>query len=127
MTKMLVADHLKCTGCRLCEVACSVNKNGVSNPARARIAVIGWDDVCLGIPMMCQQCELAPCMSVCPLASLTGEEGIGRVSLNYDLCIGCTFCVTACPFGAMGTQSASKSASQMHYSSWMRVRRKQQR
>ncbi len=108
MTKMLVVDHLKCTGCRLCEVACSVNKNGVSNPARARIAVIGWEDVCLGIPMMCQQCELAPCESVCPVGALTRDEDIGRVFLNYDLCIGCKFCVAACPFGAMGIDTADR-------------------
>jgi len=108
MTKMLVVDHLKCTGCRLCEVVCSVNKNGVSNPARARIAVIGWENICPGIPMMCQQCEMAPCISVCPVGALTRDESMGRVSLNYDLCIGCKLCVAVCPFGAMGIDAAAR-------------------
>lgn len=108
MNKMLIVDHSKCTGCRLCEVVCSVKKNGTANPARARIAVIKWESLCVETPMLCQQCESAPCMVVCPVRALSRDDDMGRVSLDYDLCIGCKFCVAACPFGAMGIDAVTR-------------------
>ncbi len=108
MNKMLIVDHSKCTGCRLCEVVCSVKKNGTANPARARIAVIKWEPLCVETPMLCQQCESAPCMVVCPVRALSRDDDMVRVSLDYDLCIGCKFCVAACPFGAMGIDAVTR-------------------
>ncbi len=51
------------------------------------------------IPMQCYHCENAPCVSVCPTDSLikTDEE---FVDVRDDLCIGCQYCLSACPFGA---------------------------
>jgi Fe-S-cluster-containing hydrogenase component 2 len=54
------------------------------------------------LPMLCQQCEEAPCIAVCPKDAFSRDPALGRVTLNYDLCIGCKMCVTACPFGGMG-------------------------
>lgn len=108
MTKMLIVDHSKCTGCRLCEVVCSVKKNGAANPARARITVIKWESICIETPMLCQQCETAPCVAVCPVGALTRDESISRVTVDYDLCIGCKFCVAVCPFGAMGIDPVAR-------------------
>ena len=108
MYKMLTVDHSKCTGCRLCEVVCSAKKNGSVNPNRARIAVIKWEQACVDMPMICQQCESAPCVMVCPVKALTTDEKLARVVVNYDLCIGCRFCVAACPFGAMSMDSTTR-------------------
>jgi len=52
--------------------------------------------------MLCQQCEDAPCVAICPQDALSRDPVLDRVVLNYDLCIGCKMCVTACPFGGMG-------------------------
>ena len=71
MYKMLTVDHSKCTGCRLCEIVCSAKKNGSVNPSRARLAVIKWEQACVDMPMICQQCESAPCMMVCPVKALS--------------------------------------------------------
>ena len=108
MNKMLVVDHSKCTGCRLCEVVCSIKKYGISDPARARIAVIKWEAICVETPMICQQCESAPCVSICPVGALAQDEEIGRVTIDYDQCIGCKFCVAACPFGAMSVDTVTR-------------------
>ncbi|MEA2086249.1 MAG: 4Fe-4S dicluster domain-containing protein [Chloroflexota bacterium] len=101
MAKVLMVDYEKCTGCRMCELVCSVKHEGVSNPARSRIKIVKWEWEGRYIPMACQQCQSAPCMAVCPVKAISRDEELNRVVVDYDLCIGCRMCVAACPFGAM--------------------------
>ncbi|RLB08199.1 MAG: 4Fe-4S dicluster domain-containing protein [Deltaproteobacteria bacterium] len=100
--KVLMIDYQKCTGCRLCELICSVKHEGVSNPSRSRIKIMKWESEGLYVPMSCQQCQDAPCVAVCPVKALTRDETLGRIVVDYDVCIGCRACVAVCPFGAMG-------------------------
>ncbi|WP_251342918.1 4Fe-4S dicluster domain-containing protein [Haloplanus halophilus] len=51
------------------------------------------------VPMQCYHCENAPCVSVCPTDSLFKKED-GFVQVQDDLCVGCQYCLSACPFGA---------------------------
>lgn len=101
MAKALYINYEKCTGCRLCELVCAVKHDGISNPARSRIKVMKWEMEGLYIPMSCQQCQDAPCVNACPVKALSRDEDLGRVVLDYDVCIGCRTCVSVCPFGAM--------------------------
>ncbi|MGB9623079.1 MAG: 4Fe-4S dicluster domain-containing protein, partial [Candidatus Bathyarchaeia archaeon] len=49
--------------------------------------------------LQCQHCEDAPCVHVCPTgASYVDKDGL--VKINPNLCIGCKYCMTACPYGA---------------------------
>jgi Fe-S-cluster-containing hydrogenase component 2 len=102
MAKILMINHEKCTGCRLCELVCSVTHEGVSNPSRSRINIIKWEAEGLYIPMSCQQCEDAPCMTICPVKAISRDQELDYVKIDYDVCIGCRSCVAVCPFGAMG-------------------------
>ncbi|MGD2184577.1 MAG: 4Fe-4S dicluster domain-containing protein [Desulfobacterales bacterium] len=99
--KIMMVDPDKCTGCRNCELVCSAKHYGVSNPSLARIQIVKWENTGVYIPMSCQQCEDAPCMTVCPKDAIYHDEKLDSVSINHDLCIGCRMCVSACPFGAM--------------------------
>lgn len=108
MAKALYIDYHKCTGCRLCELVCAVSHDGISNPVRSRIRVMKWEAEGLYIPMSCQQCQDAPCMNVCPVKAISRDEAMGRVTVDYDACIGCRSCVSVCPFGAMSFNSTDK-------------------
>ena len=109
MGKVLVINYEKCTGCRLCELVCSVMHDGISNPARSRIKVMKWESEGLYIPMSCQQCQDAPCMNVCPVKAMSRDEELGRVVVDYDVCIGCRSCVAICPFGAMSFNTIDRN------------------
>ena len=108
MAKVLSIDYQKCTGCRTCEMVCSVMHDGVLNPERSRIKIMKWESEGLYIPMTCQQCQDAPCMNVCPVKAISRDEVLGRVSVDYDICIGCRSCVAVCPFGAMSFNATDR-------------------
>ena len=108
MAKVLNIDYEKCTGCRLCELVCSVYHEGVSNPTKSRINIIKWEAEGLYIPVTCQQCEDAPCKAACPVKAIDRDETLNRVTIDYDKCIGCRSCMAVCPFGAMGFDITNK-------------------
>jgi carbon-monoxide dehydrogenase iron sulfur subunit len=99
--KNLAVDYEKCTGCRLCELVCTVMHDGVSNPARSRIRIVKWEAEGQYVPIVCQQCEDAPCSKICPVGAIKRDAQVGFWQIDSTICIGCRSCVGACPFGAM--------------------------
>jgi Fe-S-cluster-containing hydrogenase component 2 len=102
MSKMITITQKSCTGCRQCELVCSVKHTGTSNPARARIHVIKWEGEGFYLPMICQQCLEPACAAVCPKDAISRDKVLGRMVVDRDLCIVCKMCAMACPFGAIG-------------------------
>jgi Fe-S-cluster-containing hydrogenase component 2 len=68
--KMLIIDHEKCTGCRLCELVCSVKHTRVSNPSKSRVSVMKWDMEGFYLPMVCHGLSA---LSGCPLYGRLSE------------------------------------------------------
>jgi carbon-monoxide dehydrogenase iron sulfur subunit len=108
MDRLLVVDHEKCTGCLLCELVCSVKHTGNNNPSHSRIHVIKWPMEGLELPMVCLQCENAPCIAACPKSVLSRDPQMYRVKWDPHSCIGCKMCVMVCPFGAMGVDGTTQ-------------------
>lgn len=101
MAYVLEIDYDKCTGCESCTISCALKRERISNPLLGRIQVVRWEDLGVHTPVFCRQCEDAPCQKVCPVEALPRDPATQVISVNYDKCIGCRYCVLACPFGAM--------------------------
>lgn len=101
--KVIVANPLKCNGCKECEVACSTKHTGEGQSDRPRIHVTSFDhNDEFYLPTTCQQCDDPPCMAVCPNDAISRDNDMARVTIARERCIGCKMCVSACPTGAMG-------------------------
>jgi molybdopterin-containing oxidoreductase family iron-sulfur binding subunit len=104
----LLVDTNKCaTGCTECVSACN-RENGLQSTVRPRtdaqwIRKVDLKDQRAGaqhsVPVMCQHCAHPPCVDVCPTgASFKRADGI--VLVDRHTCIGCRYCVMACPYKA---------------------------
>ena len=99
--RRLVVDTEACTGCRQCEVSCSFVKTGLFRLANARLGVVIWEEEAHAVPVVCQHCEDAECMRVCPTRAITRDPSTGAVVINPSLCVGCRACFAACPVAGM--------------------------
>ena len=85
-----------CTGCSICQMACSQTKTGGTNP---RLALISLKKHGLIIqPVVCAQCQNAFCMQVCPIEAIHRDSN-GTVIINEEKCSGCGLCAEACQIG----------------------------
>jgi len=107
--KAVVVDYKLCTGCRICEMACSLRKEGVISASLSRIRVYPFPPG-LDVPVLCVQCERAPCVEVCPKKSLVRDLETRAVVVKEDECTGCGICVKACPADAISIHPTRKVA-----------------
>jgi Fe-S-cluster-containing dehydrogenase component len=109
----MVIDLDKCTGCGDCMAACKLENNvSIVHPEEAgKGRVMFWMDMVTTyegeypnirvrrIPKPCFHCDNPPCTKVCPVhATYLNEEGL--VAQVYHQCIGCRYCMAACPYTA---------------------------
>ena len=127
----------KCIGCGKCVEACKTENNIVDEPyffrtwveryvihADGQVTVdspnggmnsfpaVGEEKDVLKsffVPKLCNQCENPPCVQVCPVgATFKTEEGVVLVDPEY--CLGCRYCIQACPYGARYLDPRTKTA-----------------
>lgn len=99
----MVIDTRKCVGCHACTISC-VTENKLPPGTVYRPVLeeeIGtYPNVTMRFtPRPCMQCSNAPCVTVCPVnATWVRKDNI--VEIDYEQCIGCRYCITACPYSA---------------------------
>ncbi len=108
MQKMLAIDPEKCTGCRLCETACSMHHERLCAPEKARIRVTKWENEGIYIPIVCQQCDVPICETVCPMHAIKRDSKTGAVLVDQKTCVGCRLCAQFCPFGGIAVDEQTK-------------------
>jgi len=77
------------------------------DPPQSRVHLVPVGQ--FGIPLQCRHCEDAPCIAVCPTEAIHRLEDGGPVLLDQDRCIGCKFCLLACPFGVISLSRNGKA------------------
>jgi len=115
MKGMIVVRVDKCLGCKSCEMACAVEHSDSKDllnaiqesPApRARVSVARGAG--FAVPLQCRQCEDAPCMEICPTDALRRADASSPIIIDHELCIGCKWCILACPFGVINLDDERK-------------------
>lgn len=131
----MAIDIDKCIGCGRCVQACSeendvpeghyrtwieryaVMKDGSVSITSPSGGIHGFaDDIneaevdrAFFVPKLCNHCDDSPCTQVCPVGA-TFETKEGVVVVDYDWCIGCRYCIQACPYGSRFWNPKKKTA-----------------
>ncbi|MGI9612171.1 MAG: 4Fe-4S dicluster domain-containing protein [Acidimicrobiales bacterium] len=105
MTRLgFLLDSDSCIGCHACTVACKSEHDvplGVNRTWVKYIETGTFPDVARKFSVMrCNQCDDAPCMTICPTTALYRADN-GVVDFDDNRCIGCKSCMNACPYDAL--------------------------
>lgn len=99
----MVIDMRKCIGCHACSVACKSENAvplGVWRNWVKQIEKGKYPNVRVSfLPRLCNNCDKPPCVQVCPVRA-TWKRRDGIVVINPHICIGCRYCIMACPYDA---------------------------
>lgn len=108
MSKTIVVNIEKCLACQNCELACAVVhsqskklEESIHETPRPQAMITLESSGKYVVPIQCRHCQDAPCITVCPTAAIHRDGAYEPVLINTARCIGCRYCVTACPFGAI--------------------------
>ena len=99
----ITVDLERCVGCQTCTAACkhaNATDPGVQWRKVLDFEVGAFPDVARAfVPVGCMHCDEPSCREVCP-STATGKRTDGIVTIDYDICIGCSYCAVACPYQA---------------------------
>ena len=111
-------DLPKCIGCHACTIACKAEHDIPVGVNRCWVKTVEKgtfpDTQRLFLPVLCNQCEEAPCMKICPTSALYKRRD-GIVDLNGEACIGCRACMVACPYDQLFIDPNTRTAEKCNF------------
>jgi Fe-S-cluster-containing dehydrogenase component/formate-dependent nitrite reductase membrane component NrfD len=111
-------DLRKCIGCHACTIACKVEHEipiGVNRCWVKSVEKGSFPDTRrLFFPVLCNQCDEAPCVRICPTSALYKRRD-GIVDLNGAACIGCRACMVACPYDQLFIDPNTRTAEKCNF------------
>lgn len=111
----MVVDLRKCIGCQACTVACIMENDVPEDAFRTHVSVYeilreGKDPATAMLPRLCNHCEDPACTPVCPVSATFKDKTSGEVLVDATRCVGCGYCVQACPYDARFINSETRVA-----------------
>lgn len=98
--KAILVDTTKCIGCGACQMACKT-KNGLPEGEEKKLSSTAYTIIeernGIFVRRLCMHCEKPTCASVCPVGAIQKTDS-GPVVYTAEKCIGCRYCMQACPF-----------------------------
>jgi len=111
-------DLRKCIGCHACTIACKAEHEIPVGVNRCWVKTVEKgtfpDTQRLFFPVLCNQCEEAPCLTICPTGALYRRRD-GIVDLNGASCIGCRACMVACPYDQLFIDPNTRTAEKCNF------------
>ncbi len=102
MKNYILTDITKCIGCKACALACKEINQLSKDVSPDELSAHTWTIVDrkkgYNVRRQCMHCEDPACASACPVGAFTKTE-TGAVIYDEDKCMGCRYCMVACPFG----------------------------
>ena len=117
----MVTDLRKCVGCEACTAACNAEWGVPAGKARTHVKRTGvkgkFPELSSSVFVaQCNHCDEPSCVGVCP-SGATFQAPNGIVKIDKDLCIGCGYCVDACPYDARFIDPVAKKADKCDFCS----------
>lgn len=113
---VMVFDQNKCVGCGDCKRACNEANQLPAGRSRLLLQLNGVKPDGSNkkdrhyTRVSCQQCQKAPCVQVCPTGAAHRDKDTGVVTVDSFLCIGCKYCIVACPYNVRYIREDTGSA-----------------
>jgi Fe-S-cluster-containing dehydrogenase component/formate-dependent nitrite reductase membrane component NrfD len=111
-------DLRKCIGCHACTIACKAEHDIPVGVNRCWVKTVEKgafpQTQRLFLPVLCNQCDDAPCMEICPTNALFRRRD-GIVDLHGDSCIGCRACMAACPYDQLFIDPNTRTAEKCNF------------
>ena len=112
--QIITVDVKKCYACLTCVVECAYARLGLPKYvplgqvlSASRVSVEETGD--LAVPLLCMQCDDAPCITVCPTGAIYRSSLDEPVLIDKNLCVGCKSCMLTCPIGAISLDPEGKA------------------
>ena len=114
----MIFDQNKCVGCTDCEIACK--KVNLVPKGQMRLFIQDKTDPLnlkekRYVRVSCQQCEDAPCETVCPTKACHKDEKTGITTMNTEDCIACKYCIVACPYDVRFINHETRAAESCNF------------
>jgi molybdopterin-containing oxidoreductase family iron-sulfur binding subunit len=100
----MLIDQNQCIGCNRCTWGCKATNDfpgdvwwNIVYSQKVQVGTVTRNDF---LARPCMMCENPPCVDVCPVQATYKRPGDGLVVMDYQKCIGCRYCMAACPYGA---------------------------
>ncbi|HMF96120.1 MAG TPA: NrfD/PsrC family molybdoenzyme membrane anchor subunit [Vicinamibacterales bacterium] len=111
-------DLRKCIGCHACTIACKAEHDIPIGVNRCWVKTVETGTFPstrrLFFPVLCNQCDAAPCARICPTNALYRRRD-GIVDLHGDACIGCRACMVACPYDQLFIDPNTRTAEKCNF------------